>query len=45
MHSTMQQTPFFANHDLHPKFELQGVNNVMNLAIKDRVVWLANIRT
>jgi len=44
MHSTTQQTPFFANHGLHPKFDIQGVNNVMNLVIEDQVAWLANIR-
>jgi hypothetical protein len=35
MHSTMQQTPLFVNHGLHPKFDIQGVNNVVNIAIKD----------
>jgi len=36
MHSTTQQTPFFANHGLHPRFDIQGGNNVVNLAIEDR---------
>ncbi len=45
MHSVTQQTPFFANHGLHPKFDIQSVNNVMNLVVKDWVMWLANIRT
>jgi gluconate kinase len=45
MHSTTQQTPFFANHGLHPKFNIQGVNNVVNLAIEDRVAWLTDIQT
>jgi hypothetical protein len=31
----MQQTPFFANHGLHPKFDIQGVNNVMNHVIEN----------
>jgi hypothetical protein len=31
----MHQTPFFANHGLHPKFDIQGVNNVVNPAAKD----------
>jgi hypothetical protein len=35
MYSTMQQTPLFANHGLHPKFNIQGVNNVVNLVAKD----------
>jgi len=35
MHSIMQQTLFFANHDSHPKFDIQGGNNVMNLAIEN----------
>jgi hypothetical protein len=35
MHATTQQTSFFANHGLHPKFDIQGVNNVMNLATED----------
>jgi hypothetical protein len=39
----MQQTPFFANHGLHPKFDIQGVNNVVNPVIEDRTTWLANI--
>jgi hypothetical protein len=35
VHSSTQQTPFFANHDLHPKFDIQGVRKVMNLTIED----------
>jgi hypothetical protein len=31
-----QQTPLFANHGLHPKFDIQGVNNIVsNLVAKD----------
>jgi hypothetical protein len=45
MHSTTQQTPFFANHGLHPRFDIQGVNNVVNPAIEDRVTWSTNIQT
>jgi hypothetical protein len=45
MHSTMQQTPFFANHGLHLRFDIQGVNNVMSLVVENRVVWLVNIQT
>jgi hypothetical protein len=35
MHSTTQQTPLFANHGLHLKFNIQGVTNIMNLANED----------
>ncbi len=44
MHSITHQTPLFTNHGLHPRFDIQGVNNVMNLAIKDRVAWLIDIQ-
>jgi hypothetical protein len=43
MHSIMQQTPFFANHGLHPKFDIQGVNNVVNLTTKDQIAWVVDI--
>jgi hypothetical protein len=45
MHSTTLQTPFFANHGLHPKFNIQDVNNVVNLAGEDQAMWLADIQT
>jgi len=45
MHSTTQQTPLFTNHGLHPKFDIQGVNDVMNSIAKDWVMWLINIWT
>jgi hypothetical protein len=32
IHSSTQQTPLFANHGLHPKFDIQSVNNFVNLA-------------
>jgi hypothetical protein len=35
MHSSTYQTPFFANHGLHPKFDIQGVRKIMNLVTKD----------
>ncbi len=41
----MQQTPFFANHGLHPKFDIQGVNNVVNPVTEDQTTWLADIGT
>jgi hypothetical protein len=44
MHSTTQQIPFFANHGLHPRFDIHGVNNVVNPTIEDQVVWLTNIQ-
>jgi len=40
----MQQTPFFANHCLHPKFGIQGINNVMNPTDEDQVAWLVDIQ-
>jgi D-mannonate dehydratase len=42
IHSSTQQTPLFANHGLHPKFDIQGVNKVMNPTTKDQIMWLAN---
>jgi gluconate kinase len=45
MHSTTQQTPIFANHSLHPRFNIQGVNNAVNLVIEDRIAWLTDIQT
>jgi hypothetical protein len=35
--------PFFANHGLHPKFDNQGVNKILNLAVEDWVMWLADV--
>jgi hypothetical protein len=43
MHSTMQQTIFFTNHGLHPRFDIQDVNNVVNPRAEDQTMWLANI--
>jgi hypothetical protein len=43
MHSPMQQTLFFANHGLYPKFDIQGINNVVNPTIEDQAMWLLNI--
>ncbi len=39
----MHQTPFFVNHGLHPRFDIQNVNNVMNLITEDQITWLVNI--
>jgi hypothetical protein len=36
MHSSTQQTFFFANHNLHPKFDIQGVDKVMNLVVENQ---------
>jgi hypothetical protein len=43
MHSSTQQTPFFVNHGLHPKFDIQSVNKVMNPTTKDRTMWLVGV--
>jgi hypothetical protein len=45
MHLSTQQTHFFTNHGLHPKFDIQGVHKVVNLATKDWTMWLANVQT
>jgi len=45
VHSLTQQTPFSANHGLHPKFDIQGVNKIVNPTIENWIMWLANIRT
>jgi hypothetical protein len=34
MHSSTQQIVLFVNHVLHPKFNIQGVNKVVNPASK-----------
>ncbi len=43
MHSLTQQTPFFANHGLHPKFDIQGVHKIVNPVVEDQAMWLANV--
>jgi hypothetical protein len=43
MHLIMQQTPLSTNHGLHSKFDIQGVNDVVNLIAKDWIMWLINI--
>jgi hypothetical protein len=40
VHSSTQETFFFVNHGLHPKFDIEGVNKVMNLIVKDQAMWL-----
>jgi hypothetical protein len=44
MHSSTQQTPIFANHGLHPKFDIQGVHKVMNPTIEDSAMWLVDVQ-
>jgi hypothetical protein len=44
MHSSTQQTSLFANHGLHPKFDIQGVHKVANTAAKDWTMWLIDVR-
>jgi hypothetical protein len=43
IHSTTHQTSLFANHGLHPRFDIQGVDNVMNPVVEDQIAWLTNI--
>jgi hypothetical protein len=43
MDSSTRQTPFFANHGLHPKFDVQGVHKVMNPTTEDQIMLLANV--
>jgi hypothetical protein len=43
MHSSTQQTFFFANHGLHPKFNIQGMHKIMNPTTKDETIWLADV--
>ncbi len=38
MHSSTQQTPLFANHGLHHKFDIQGVHKV-----EDWTMWLVDV--
>jgi hypothetical protein len=45
MHSSIQQTPFVVNHGLHPKFDIQGVDKVVNLVAKDQAMRLAHVRS
>ncbi len=45
MHSSTQQTTFFANHRLHPKFDIQGVHKVVNPKVEDWTMWLMDVRT
>jgi len=42
MHSLTQQTPLFTNHGLHPKFNIQGVNKIMNPTTGDWAMWLSD---
>jgi gluconate kinase len=43
MNSLTLQTPFFANHSLHPKFNIQGMYKIMNITTGDQAMWLANV--
>ncbi len=45
MHSSTQQTHLFTNHDLHPKFDIQGMNKIMNPTNKKWALWLVDIWT
>jgi hypothetical protein len=44
-HYWSQQTPFFTNHGLYLRFDIQGVNNVVNPIVENWVAWLTNIQT
>jgi hypothetical protein len=35
VHSSTQQTHFFAIHGLHPQFDIQGMHKVVNLVAED----------
>jgi hypothetical protein len=44
MHSLTQQTTLFANYCLHPKFDIQDVNKVVNPIVEHRAMWLVDVR-
>jgi hypothetical protein len=44
MHSSTQQIFFFVNHVLHLKFNIEGVNKVVNPIAKDRTMWLVDVQ-
>jgi hypothetical protein len=35
VHLSTHQRPLFANHGLHPKFDIQGVHKIMNPIVKN----------
>jgi gluconate kinase len=35
---------FNANHGLHPKFDIQCLNKVINPTIEDQAMWLTNVQ-
>ncbi len=43
MHWSTNQTPFFANHDLHLKFNIQGANKIMKHVAKNKALFLEGI--
>jgi hypothetical protein len=45
MHSSTQKTLSFANHGLHPKFDIQGVNKIVNLTVGNQAMWLMDVQT
>jgi hypothetical protein len=44
MHSLTQWTPLFANHGLHPKFDIQSVHKVVNPHVEDWAMWLTDVQ-
>jgi hypothetical protein len=45
MHSSTQQTPYFANHGLHPWFDIQLVHKIVNPTVENQAMWLADVQT
>jgi hypothetical protein len=43
MHSSTQQTPFFVNHGLQTKFDIQSKHKIMNPTTEDQAMWLENV--
>jgi hypothetical protein len=42
IHFSTQQTPLFANHGLHPKFDIQSVNNFVNFETDNQAMCLVD---
>jgi gluconate kinase len=45
MHSSTQQTLYFTNRGLHPKFDIQVVHKIVNAIVEDRAMWLTDVQT
>jgi hypothetical protein len=44
MHSLTQQTTFFTHYCLHPKFDIQDVNKVVNPIVEHQAMWLVDVQ-